>query len=185
MNQSDKSSNKPSDYHVVGWVKDAQGIKGEIFVRLKAERAEWLNELKEVRLNSKIHGVKTFELERARKHKNGLIVKMKGVNDRNLAETFKGYEFEIENSLLVSKPGESIYLNELLGFEVVDKNLGLLGLVKGFWSNGAQDLLLIDYIMGDKPAREIMIPFVKDFIENINFESKKIEMILPDGLLEN
>ena len=180
MNMAAKLENdKNIRYLNVGWVKDAQGLRGELFVRLQAETADWLDKLTVVRLVSSTSVVKSFPLESARPHKNGLIVKVTGLSDRTSAEALKGYSFEIPESILISEPGEGLYLNEILGFEVLDVSLGFLGTIKGFASNGPQDLLLVDY-----KNREVMIPFVQAFVQKMDFKGRKIHVDLPEGLLE-
>lgn len=165
-------------YKVVGVVKDAQGIKGEIFVRLFAGECDWLKQLTEVRLKT-ANQTEVFQIERARPHKNGIVFKLQGCQDRNHAETFKGYEFEIPSFLLIAKVGEKPYLQEVLGFEVIDKNIGSVGVIQGFSTNGLQDLLLIP-----RQGKEIMVPFVAPFIEKMDFPNRQITMDLPEGLVE-
>ncbi|OFZ20319.1 MAG: 16S rRNA processing protein RimM [Bdellovibrionales bacterium RBG_16_40_8] len=163
----------------VGYVKDAHGIKGEIFVRLNAGKADWLNELDKVRLQSQSGEIKSFQIVRSSRHKDGIIFLLENIKDRNTAESLKGHRFVISEAMLKAKPGEGIYLHEILGFEVIDKKLGALGSIVKFSSNGTQDLLVLEY-----KGREILIPFVEPFIEKVNLQSRQIEMILPDGLID-
>ncbi len=174
------SGSEPAKYLNVGWLKDAHGLKGEVFVRLAAAKADWLQRLDILRLLSKFDGqLSEFEVLAKSVHKDGLILKLKGVESREAAEALKGSVVEIPADYLNSKSGEGIYLHEILGFEVIDGQLGSLGPILKFSSNGAQDLLVV------KPGRtEQLIPFVKAFIEEINWSEKKIRMQLPEGLIE-
>lgn len=167
-----------ASFVVVGYVKDAHGIKGEIFVRLPAGKAEWVGDLKRVHLK-KQQTLKTFEIERIRAHKDGLVIQLNGVVNRNQAEDLKGYEFEIPEALLQSKPGESIYLREVIGFEVVDRKLGFLGSIAAFDTNGIQDLIVLKL-----RGKDILIPFIEPFITKMDFKNCRIEMDLPEGLIE-
>lgn len=171
-------------YITVGRVKDAHGIKGEIFVRLKSGESHWLDELPEVRLQkSTEQKPQIFSIERARRHKGGIVFQLKEVKDRNHAETLKGFDFLIPEELLISEPGEAIFLHEILGFEVVDEILGSLGPIKGFSTNGAQDLLVLNRIQNGKEV-EVLVPFVKAFILQMDFKERKLLMNLPTGLVE-
>lgn len=187
----------------VGKIKDAHGIRGELFIVLFAGEAAWLNQLKSVRLvndpeaaaprtnpHQKLtpakppkpqpQGPLTFAVKSARLHKNGLIVKTAEVRDRNQAEEMRGMLLEVPESFLISKPGEELFLREVLGFSVIDLNREAIniGKVTAFSSNVAQDLLVVETSSG-----KAEIPFVTDFVEKIDYAAKEIRMKLPAGLL--
>jgi 16S rRNA processing protein RimM len=164
----------------VGKMKDAHGIRGELFIVLFAGQAAWIDKLKEIRLvkddgsgQAQIFGVKSV-----REHKNGLIVKSGDIRDRNHAETLKGLLLEIPSSYLVSEKGEELYLAEVEGFRVHTKHRGEVGAIVGFSSNGVQDLLIVE--TQDGPFE---VPFVDAFVEKIDYESGIVYMDLPLGLL--
>lgn len=169
-----------SEFVRVGKVKDAHGIRGELFIVLFSGEAAWLEKLESVRLvkeSGELQG--EYAVKSARPHKNGLIVKSADIKDRNQAETMKGLLFEIPQTFLVSQPGEAIYLSEIKGFTVEDERLGEVGRVVAFSSNTAQDLLVVKTPDGD----EYEIPFVKELVARIDYDAKKIEMRLPVGLV--
>lgn len=163
----------------VGRVKDAHGLRGEVFIRLFAGRADWLNAFNSAYLVSpdaaEVHGI---EVEHAKPHKDGLIVKIKDVEDRTPAESLRGYELEIPVDYLVSAPGERIFLHEIMGFNLLDLTTGIETVIEGVTSNGPQDLLIVK-VGGD----ERLVPLVKDFIEKIDFAERTLHMRLPLGLL--
>ena len=165
-------------YIRVGKVKDAHGIKGELFIVLFAGEAAWLGELKEIRLASEDGDTKVFPVKSVRLHKNGLIAKSADIRTRNEAEALIGRLFEIPAELLVSKPGETVFLREVHGFKVVTKQKGEVGTVTGFSSNGAQDLLVIETNWG-----EFEVPFVEAYVEEIDYEGRVMRLDLPEGLL--
>jgi 16S rRNA processing protein RimM len=188
-----KDAANPINFKCVGRVKDAQGLKGEIYVRLFAGQADWLEQLqKEARVFLSAPAATLAEqdvvtgepqvwpLENVRRHKEGLVIKLATLSDRTAAEAMKGMQLLIPKSFLESQPGETVYLNELLNFQVVDATLGTVGTIDGFSSNGPQDLLVVK----DPTGREHLIPLVKPFIEKMDFANKKIFMNLPPGLLD-
>lgn len=168
-----------SEFARVGKVKDAHGIRGELFILLFAPDTSWLSKLKSVRLtkeSGEFHS--EYEVKSVRPHKNGLIVKS-NIKDRNQAETLKGLLFEIPRSFLISQPGEAIYLSEIKGFMVSDERLGEVGQVVAFSSNNVQDLLVVRTPEGE----EYEVPFVKQLVTSIDYDAKKIAMSLPPGLV--
>ena len=66
-----------------------------------------------------------------------------------------------------------------IGFQVIDKYLGSIGIVQDIVEMPQQLMLLVPYNGELK-----YIPLVDDFIDYISPEDKEIVLILPDGLLE-
>ena len=171
-------SNSNEPFVRVGRVKDAHGIKGEIFITLFAGEAAWLGKLKEIRLVREAGETRVLNSKSVRFHKNGLIAKTEEIRDRNEAEAMVGWFLEIPSEFLVSEKGETIYLREIQGFRVFTKQKGEVGTVENFASNGAQDLLVIKTNWG-----EFEVPFVEAFVERMDFEAREIHLDLPEGLL--
>lgn len=171
-----------SDNHmIVGKVQKAQGIRGEIFILVFSKEAAWLKQLKSValikHLESSNFEKKTYQLENKRWHKDGIVVRLKGVETRNQAEELKGAMFEVPESFFATEGGESPYLTELLNLSVLDVNREILGEIIGFSSNGMQDLACVKTSSGT-----FDVPLVDEWIIEINNVEKTIVMDLPDGL---
>lgn len=66
----------------------------------------------------------------------------------------------------------------LIGYKVRDINFGYVGVVS-FIQQGRQDLMVIE-----NEGQEILVPFVEDFILEIDDEDKQIVIETPDGLLD-
>lgn len=174
-----KENSPQGAFVAVGRIKDAHGIRGELFIVLYSGEAAWLKQLNQLRLVNQA-GVleKLLTVKSARLHKNGLIVKTAELLDRNQAELLKGLVLEVPSEFFVSLPGEAIYLREILGFTVMSLGVGGVGEIVGFSSNGAQDLLLVKTSSG-----EYEVPFVADLVEHIDYEKRLVSMNLPFGLL--
>ena len=163
----------------VGKIIDAHGIKGEIAIFVFSGDVSWLPSLRSLFINKK-NQLEEHVVIKKRAHKKGFICLLEKFDNRNLAEEYKGREVWISSEFFVSEEGQSLFLNEILGFEVVEEKAGSLGVINAFSSNGIQDLLVIEKL-GNKP---IEIPFVKEFVTEMDFKNKKIRMNLPEGLLE-
>lgn len=171
----------------VGKVRDSHGLKGELFVVTNLDKAPpWLSEFSEFTLEYKAPNedgkhesqLKSFTVVKARPHKKGFIVKSDEISDRNESDLYKGAVFYINKSHIETKPGEEVYLKEVEGFKVYDKGT-LVGTIIGFSTNNAQDLLVVK-----ASEKEVEIPFVKAFVAKLDSENKKIEMDLPEGLVD-
>lgn len=168
------------DWYKVGWVRDAHGIRGEIYVKLMTQNPEWLKDFKVFYLEPKSTELRSqkFTVKKSRPHKQGLIISTDSIRTRNDSGLWKGSEFLIPKDLLVSTDGDKPFLVEVEGFQVIDSRLGEIGKIKGFAETGAHEILLIDY-----KGKEVMIPFVDAFVEEIDRTGKTLKMDLPEGLL--
>jgi 16S rRNA processing protein RimM len=164
---------------LVGKIKAPHGLRGELFVIIFSRELSWLNRLKacEIR-NPKTGETQELQIKSAKIHKDGFILSTPQVVDRNHSEAITGFEFLIPEDLLQSKKGETIYLNEILGFDVLLSEQ-CVGQVESFGSNGPQDLLVIR-----NEEHLFEVPFVTHYIESIDFDGKKIHMNFPSDLID-
>lgn len=164
---------------LVGKVKAPHGIRGELFIYVFSKDTSWINRLKAAEIkNPKTGEFVKIEITRKRPHKEGLIITSPQVTDRNHAELIAGFEFYVPEDLLTSAPGETIFLSEILGFDVF-LNDSCVGQVEGFSSNGPQDLLIIR-----NEEHVFEVPFVTTFIVKLDFENQKLLMDFPRELIE-
>ncbi len=164
----------------MGWVKDAHGLRGEIYVQLKAEKADWLSSLNVLGLcDPKGGDFVEYKVRAARPHKEGLLVFLEGVTDRNQSEALRKQSVYISEKLLEADEGDAIFLKQILGFTVITEKGERIGEIVGFATNGAQDLLRVQH-NGD----EILIPMVDAFLRHIDFDGRTVAMELPPGLLD-
>ncbi len=158
-------------------MKDGHGLKGEVFVLVFSKDTSWDQQLSVVRLESVDGKILDLKVDRSKPHKEGLILKLETINDRNQSEELKGWSFSIPEEILVSEAGETIYLKEVLDFQVFLKDQ-FVGFVRSFGSNGMQDLLVIQ-----QDDHSFEVPFVSDFILKIDFKAQKLFMEFPEGLM--
>lgn len=165
---------------LVGKVREAHGLKGDLYVLIFAGDISWAKKMTRFGMKAKdSEEMKTFTVERTKPFKKGLIVKAAEIKDRTEAERVEHFEFFIDDELMISKPGEGIYLAEILNFKLKDPGQTVLGEIVGFSSNGVQDLLVVD-----ANGKKVEIPFVDAFIKKIDFKHQSVVMDLPEGLFD-
>ena len=71
-------------------------------------------------------------------------------------------------------------LDYLVGYMAIDEDEGQLGLITEVIENPGQVLLSIS-----KDGKEIMVPFVEDFVLELNKRKKEITLSLPEGLVSS
>jgi 16S rRNA processing protein RimM len=175
------SSAPASGWRLVGKIKEAHGLRGDLYALIFSGEAAWDDELTEFCLasNEELTDQKFFEVERLKPFKKGLLIKPKNIPDRTAAEPLKGQLFFIPEELLQASEGDAIFLDEILGFEARLRAGKTLGAITGFSSNNAQDLLLVEM-----QGRQVEIPFVEAFVVEISHSEKRVTLDLPEGLLE-
>ncbi len=182
--------NSVPTYLKIGQFTHTHGLKGDLFVSSYFVNQEICNLLfgKEVRLEKakeipegrlSIHPANTFsvKIQKACLHKKGMIVHLQNLDSIEKVIPFKGYDFYVPRDVFSSHSGEPIYLIEVLNFQVYDREKKQLGEVVSFSHNGSQDLLNVS--AGNK--KQIEIPFIEEYLFDIDFESKRIVVDLPSG----
>ena len=113
-------------------------------------------------------------------HKGRIVLKFSGVDSIDEAEKLRDLYVAIPAGERAPLGDDSIYIADLINCEVVDLTAApkRIGLVKDL--DREAGLLIVQPVKGD----EILIPFAKAYLVNIDPSAKRIEMRLPQGLLE-
>jgi 16S rRNA processing protein RimM len=81
--------------------------------------------------------------------------------------------------MLPKLSGNKFYFHEVIGFEVEDQRLGVVGTIQSINDSTAQPLF--EVLHG---GIEILIPMIDHFLVTIDRDNKKVVMNLPEGLIE-
>ncbi len=123
------------------------------------------------------------------KNEGRIVLHFAGIDSISAAELLAGNDVLIPASERLPLEDDSIYISELVGSTVYDgdRAIGIVDDVQfATTADGsrrledAAPLLEVTSSEGD----EILIPFVKDFLVAVDPERKRIEMKLPEGLIE-
>jgi len=126
-----------------------------------------------------------LHLEEFWPHKGGMVFKFEGVDSIEDAEKLLGSELQIPATERAELEEGAFYVSELLGCLVVEtsqadavRNIGTV--VDVNFGAGTAPLLIVNSDSG----KEFMIPFVESFTKKLDVKGKRIEMQLPEGMLE-
>ena len=121
-----------------------------------------------------------FFIENSSLHKNDFLrVKFEDVDTEEDANAIMGCELYLPLSFLPKLEGNQFYYHEVIGFEVEDQRLGVVGKIVSINDSTAQPLF--EVLNGNV---EMLIPMIDQFLIKIDRESKKVIMNLPEGLVE-
>jgi 16S rRNA processing protein RimM len=118
-------------------------------------------------------------LSEARAHQGRLLARFEGIDDRTQAEALRGVVLHVLRSEVPPAPRGTYYHFELVGCTVVDRSRGDLGRVEAVVEDGGGVLLRV---AGN--AGELLVPFVRAFLIEVDIGSRRIEVNLPEGLIE-
>ncbi|MBQ1251439.1 MAG: 16S rRNA processing protein RimM [Firmicutes bacterium] len=163
---------------ITGKIVSAHGIKGEVKVKPMTDNPRRFR-----RGNSfYIEGEEgSFLLISARETATDvLIVKFKGVDDRNYAEKLRGALLEVDAEDVPPLPEGEYYHFQLYEMEVFEEDGNRLGILSAFVESGANDVYQIDCENGDR----LLLPAIDQVIRSVDVENKKMIVRLLPGLRE-
>ncbi len=158
----------------------AHGIRGEIRAQAFTDDPLAVGEYGPLRDRSG----RAFEVVSAKPSKNVVILKLKGVSDRNAAEALNGLELFVERDRLPEDglDEDEFYQTDLIGLSVMGSDDAGYGEVIAVHDFGGGDILEIQ-----KPGdRSVMIPFSAAAVLEVDFDAGRI-MVDPvaAGLLDD
>jgi 16S rRNA processing protein RimM len=107
-----------------------------------------------------------------------VVLKFAGVDSISDAETLVGCEIQVPRSERATLGSDEFYVSDLAGCMVTDSGREI-GRVKDVQFGSGEAPLLV--IVGE---REYLVPFAAAYIQKIALEQKRLEMKLPEGMLE-
>ena len=164
---------------VVGRLGRPHGVHGEISVEVRTDEPE-IRFAKGSKLSLKETNNQLTVLS-SRWHQEKILVKFEEITDRDLANDIKGKTLTVEidpNSIETKK--DQYYEFQLTGLNVIDINEKTLGQIKEVITGLAQDLLVVE----TEEKKEVLVPFVKQIVVNVDLNKKLITMDPPRGLFD-
>ena len=160
----------------VGYARRAHGIDGEVFVRSLSDDAErWITGAAVVTNES---APRTLEVASVRPHQDDLLVRFRGIDDRNAADALRGVRFQIPASERRTLDDGEYWPDDLVGCTVVDPGGAELGTVAAVEVSAPQDRLVVQT---DDGAR-VEVPLVSAIVTGIDLQAELITVDPPDGL---
>jgi 16S rRNA processing protein RimM len=166
------------EFIIIGKVVSTQGNKGEVNVLPLTDSIDRFKNLDNVFLRSK-KSQTILNVEKIRKRKDTVILKLKDIENIEEAKMIVGSFLEVERKNAVKLPKETYFIFEIIGLEVYDENNIFLGKVENIISTGSNDV----YVVKSKDKEELFIPAIREVVNNVNLEKKRITIKMLDGLI--
>jgi len=156
-----------------------QGRHGEVAVEVHSDVPDRLH------AGLRIFGLaedgkrRELKIEDAWPHKDWLVLKFAGVDSISDAEPLLGSDLQVPLSERAKLEPGAAFVSDLVGCELFDRELKV-GVVSDVRFGAGEAPLLV---VGEG-RRELEIPYAQEFLVRVDLEHKRIEMNLPEGLLE-
>jgi 16S rRNA processing protein RimM len=166
-------------------IRRPQGRKGEVFAELLTDFPEKFAERKRLWLLGRagLRPPREVELIAHWTHKDGIVLHFAGVDSISAAETLKELIVAIPRTERAALGEDEVYVGDLIGCSLVDVAGAapvLVGEIEEVDRTAGPVALLV--VIGE--AGEVLIPFAKSYLRKIDLEARRVEMALPEGLVE-
>jgi len=172
-------------------IRRPQGRKGEVFAEILTDFPEKFAERRQLWLlpaggpsfTSSNPLPREIELKNHWLHKGGIVLHFAGVDSITAAEGLARLIVAIPQTERAELSEDAVYVSDLIGCTLVN--------VAGGVAAGVGKIEDVDRSAGPTPllvvrgARgEVLIPFAKNYMRKIDLEGKRVEMALPEGLVD-
>ena len=167
---------------VVGRLRKPHGLKGDTTLFpltddpatvFAAGRLVWLVGLD----GETVAGPVTIEWSRPY-HREWLI-KFEGADGRDALDPWRGLFLAVPADELTPPEGDEVYLHELEGFSVRLPDETPLGLVTAVYELPAGIMIEVQ-----GPKREFLLPYKKEFVQQVDRGARRLVVTPPEGLLD-
>jgi len=171
-------------YVTLARVAKTQGRHGEVAADLFTDFPERFAERRRLYAWQERGDLRELELEDFWPHKGRVVLKFAGIDSIDDAEKLIGAEIRIPASERAQLEDGAVYISDLTGCTVFAKTGGRDACEVGKVAD-------VDFSAGEAPLlivrqgkKEHLVPFVERFVVKLDIGAKRLEMELPEGLLE-
>jgi len=164
----------------IGRVVKPHGIKGKVKVEYFGENLSRLSLYREIFIKDDKDKPEAYEVLETIPQPPRLILRLKGIERIEEAETLIGKEILIERKSLLKLEEGEYYWVDLLGMEVETEGGKRIGKIREIFPTGANDVYVVE---GER--REILLPATDEVIRSIDLKRGVMKVARMEGLWED
>ncbi|SER05830.1 16S rRNA processing protein RimM [Gracilibacillus ureilyticus] len=170
-----------NQYLKVGKIVNTHGIKGEIkVVRITDFDNRFdIGTTLYIKQNGTNELIKV-EVDGHRQHKQFDLIHLKGFDNINDVEKYKGSLLVVDKEQLEELEDNEFYYFEIIDCDVYTTGEKYIGKVKEILSPAANDV----WVVRDENNKDILIPYIEPVVKKVDITEKKIIIEPMEGLLE-
>ena len=162
----------------IGQIVNTFGIKGFVKVNPWVDDVTRFDDLKKVYIKIRKEQ-KELEIEDVKYHKNQVLIKFKGIENIEQAQSLRNAYLEIDRKDAIPLEEGQYFIADLLESEVFSDEGEALGVLDDIYNTGSNDI----YVVNNELGKSILLPGIPDVIKEIDVENKKIIVHLLEGLI--
>lgn len=162
----------------IGQIVNTYGIKGFVKVVPFTDNINRFEDLKTVYVETK-KGLENFEIEEVKYSKNTVLLKLKGIDDINIAEKYRNCYLKISRENAVKLPEDTYFIIDLLDIKVYTDEDIYLGNIIDVYPTGSNDI----YVVKNEEGKQVLLPAIGEVIKTVDIQNKKMVVHLLDGLI--
>ncbi len=169
----------PMELVKIGKIIGTHGYKGTVRVELLTDFPQRFKKMKTVKVSQR-NSVVEMIIETCSSHQGRLLIKFQGIDSIEEAEKYRNAFLNVSADEVYPLPEGSYYHFQLIGMKVYDLELGYLGELTDILETGANDV----YVIKSEVYGEILIPAIKEVIDEVDLNTLSMQVKLLPGLLE-
>ena len=168
-----------SGYTTIGTIIGTHALKGEVRIYSVTDSKEARYKVGNTLYIDHNNQLVPVEVKHHREHKGNDLILFEGYTSINDVEKFLKCKIYVHNSQIEELGDDEFYYSELIGCTVLNKKKELIGTVKDVVNYGASDIIVVE----NEAKEEFMIPFVNEFMEDVDLENRTIMINPIEGML--
>jgi 16S rRNA processing protein RimM len=163
------------DLIVLGKITSVHGVRGEVKIYSFTDPIDNLLDYSPWTLKREGE-VKQVELVSGRLQGKILVAKLKGLDDREVARTFAGFDICVPRALLPDLDDGEFYWHQLEGLKVIDLQGQLLGRLDHLLETGANDVMVVKPCPGSLDDRERLLPYTEQCVQQVDLAAGEMRV---------
>ena len=165
---------KNSQETVIGQITSVFGVKGWLKVYSYTDPKEGILDYRNwtLVLNGKRIPAKLVD---GRRQGQGIVVRLKGIDDRDVAKTYSGADITVATSELPALPEGEYYWHQLEGLNVFTVDGECLGQIDHLIETGSNDVIVVRATDGSIDQKERLIPYLPEqVVREVSLADSKV-----------
>ncbi len=168
------------EYLQIGKIVNVHGVRGEVKLIPLTDDPSRFDELEWVYVE-KCGSVEKHSVNSVKYLKGSVIMKLGGIDTVEAAEALRDCFIVVDRAHAVKLPENTYFICDIIGCTVYDENNNALGELTDVLKTGSNDV----YVIKNSSKADVLLPALKSVVKSVAPEEKRINVVVPKGLLED